>query len=65
MSARLGFELELQISVLRPPHAGGLYMPMDTATNLSKGFAFVEFATPQEANAAREQTHGGADDEMP
>ena len=33
-------------------------MPMDTKTNLSKGFAFVEFATPQEAQAARTQTNG-------
>ena len=33
-------------------------MPMDTASNLSKGYAFVEFATAQEAQAAREQTHG-------
>ena len=33
-------------------------MPIDASTSLSKGYAFVEFATAQEAQAAREQTHG-------
>ena len=37
-----------------------MYMPMDAATNLSKGFAFIELGSPQEAQAAREQTHGYA-----
>mmetsp|Transcript_40368 Transcript_40368/g.89637 ORF Transcript_40368/g.89637 Transcript_40368/m.89637 type:complete len:721 (+) Transcript_40368:71-2233(+) len=37
---------------------GGLYMPVDEKTGMSKGFAFVEFATPQEAQAAREHTNG-------
>lgn len=27
--------------------AGGLYMPMDEKTQLSKGFAFIELASPQ------------------
>ena len=47
----------LSMSLLGP--AGGMYMPVDTATNLSKGFAFIEFTSPQEAQAARDQTHGG------
>lgn len=36
---------------------GSVYMPVDATTKMSKGFAFVEFATPQEAQAAREQTN--------
>mmetsp|Transcript_2751 Transcript_2751/g.4396 ORF Transcript_2751/g.4396 Transcript_2751/m.4396 type:complete len:713 (+) Transcript_2751:120-2258(+) len=35
---------------------GGLSMPVDKG--MTKGFAFVEFHTPQEAAAAREQTDG-------
>jgi translation initiation factor 3 subunit B len=33
-------------------------MPVDEATGLSKGFAFVEFTSPAAAAAAREQAHG-------
>lgn len=33
-------------------------MPLDAKSGLSKGFAFIEFASPQEAQAAREQTQG-------
>jgi hypothetical protein len=29
------------------PGAGGIHMPMDEATKMSKGFVFIEFATPQ------------------
>uniref|UniRef100_A0A383V8L2 Eukaryotic translation initiation factor 3 subunit B n=2 Tax=Tetradesmus obliquus TaxID=3088 RepID=A0A383V8L2_TETOB len=36
---------------------GGIFMPKD-ANNMSKGFAFVEFFSPQEAQAARAQTDG-------
>jgi translation initiation factor 3 subunit B len=36
---------------------GGIFMPKD-ANNMSKGFAFVEFQSPQEAQAARVQTDG-------
>eukprot|EP00287_Rhodomonas_sp_CCMP768_P016914 CAMPEP_0202816822 /NCGR_PEP_ID=MMETSP1389-20130828/7203_1 /ASSEMBLY_ACC=CAM_ASM_000865 /TAXON_ID=302021 /ORGANISM="Rhodomonas sp., Strain CCMP768" /LENGTH=668 /DNA_ID=CAMNT_0049488933 /DNA_START=11 /DNA_END=2017 /DNA_ORIENTATION=- len=36
----------------------GLYMPMDPATNESKGFAFVEFEEVQSAIQAVEQTDG-------
>ncbi len=39
-------------------HAGGLYMPMDEKTQTTKGFAFIEFSSSQEAVAAREQTNG-------
>jgi hypothetical protein len=34
----------LQIGTIRE---GGLYMPVDEATQVSKGFAFIEFSTPQ------------------
>jgi RNA recognition motif-containing protein len=33
-------------------------MPVDPATGLSKGFAFIEFTSPQAAAAAREQAEG-------
>ena len=33
-----------QIGTIRE---GGLYMPIDEATQVSKGFAFIEFSTPQ------------------
>eukprot|EP00955_Chlamydomonas_euryale_P089861 364496-Chlamydomonas_euryale.AAC.45 len=36
----------------------GFHMPVDEATKMSKGFAFIEFATPMEAQTAREQTNG-------
>ena len=35
---------------------GGLHMPVEAG--VTKGFAFVEFHTAQEAAAAREQTDG-------
>ena len=34
----------LQIGTIRE---GGLYMPVDEETQISKGFAFIEFSTPQ------------------
>ncbi|KAK9824494.1 hypothetical protein WJX72_010811 [[Myrmecia] bisecta] len=37
---------------------GGLWMPTDPETKDSLGFAFIEFLTPAEAHAAREQTNG-------
>lgn len=37
---------------------GGVFMPKDAATGVSKGYAFVEFAHPMEAQAARAQTNG-------
>jgi translation initiation factor 3 subunit B len=37
---------------------GGIVMPKDPSTGLSKGYAFVEFGHPDEAAAARQQTQG-------
>ena len=37
---------------------GGLHMPMDPATKMSCGYAFIEFSTRAEADAAVEQTDG-------
>ena len=37
---------------------GGLHMPMDPATKMSCGYAFIEFATRGEADAAVEQADG-------
>jgi translation initiation factor 3 subunit B len=37
---------------------GGFYMPVDAETKMSKGYAFVEFSNPQEAQAAQQQTNG-------
>ncbi|KAI8475850.1 MAG: eukaryotic initiation factor [Monoraphidium minutum] len=37
---------------------GGVYMPKDPETKMSKGFAFIEFSHPMEAQAARAQTNG-------
>mmetsp|Transcript_31210 Transcript_31210/g.99522 ORF Transcript_31210/g.99522 Transcript_31210/m.99522 type:complete len:709 (+) Transcript_31210:505-2631(+) len=37
---------------------GGLWMPVDESSKLTKGFAFIEYMTPQEAAAAKEQTNG-------
>jgi len=34
----------LQIGTIRE---GGLYMPVDEETQVSKGFAFIEFSAPQ------------------
>ncbi|GBG62798.1 hypothetical protein CBR_g32387 [Chara braunii] len=36
----------------------GLYMPTDPETGKTKGFAFIEYTTPLEAQTAREQTNG-------
>eukprot|EP00245_Coleochaete_scutata_P017412 TRINITY_DN8522_c0_g1_i1.p1 TRINITY_DN8522_c0_g1~~TRINITY_DN8522_c0_g1_i1.p1 ORF type:complete len:737 (-),score=206.49 TRINITY_DN8522_c0_g1_i1:368-2578(-) len=36
----------------------GLWMPVDEETQKTKGYAFVEFTTSQEAQTAREQTNG-------
>ena len=36
--------LAVQIGTIRE---GGLYMPVDEATQISKGFAFIEFDSPQ------------------
>eukprot|EP00899_Mesostigma_viride_P013900 jgi/Mesvir1/22510/Mv18538-RA.2 len=36
---------------------GGLYVPVDEEKN-TKGYAFVEFTSPQEAQAAKETTNG-------
>jgi translation initiation factor 3 subunit B len=38
-----------------PRRAGGLMMPMDAAKGTSKGFAFIEYSSVQEAAAAKEQ----------
>ena len=37
---------------------GGLLMPQDEATKTSLGYAFIEFATEQQAQSAVEQTNG-------
>lgn len=37
---------------------GGLHHPVDNATGLSKGFAFVEYESPDQARAAREALDG-------
>eukprot|EP00877_Chromochloris_zofingiensis_P000044 jgi/Chrzof1/1003/Cz01g36140.t1 len=37
---------------------GGVYMPKDEQSGKTKGFAFIEFSNPMEAQAAREQTQG-------
>lgn len=37
---------------------GGLYLPTDDETKSTKGYAFIEFGSPQEAQAAKEQTNG-------
>lgn len=37
---------------------GGMHMPLDEAGKQTKGFAFIEFSSPQEAQAARDQTNG-------
>lgn len=44
-----------QIGAIRE---NGLWMPVDEETQKTKGFAFIEYATPQEALTAREQTDG-------
>ena len=44
-----------QVGRLAP---GGVMMPMDKASNLSKGFAIVEFSNPREAKMAKDQLNG-------
>lgn len=39
-------------------HEDGFYMSVDEATKKTKGFAFVEFATPDQAKIARQQADG-------
>ncbi|KAK9801869.1 hypothetical protein WJX73_004633 [Symbiochloris irregularis] len=43
-----------QIATVRE---GGLWMPFDPETKLTRGIAFVEFNTPEEAQAAQQQTN--------
>lgn len=33
-------------------------MPMDETGQVTRGFAFIEFNNPEQAQAAREKTHG-------
>ncbi|XP_072963175.1 eukaryotic translation initiation factor 3 subunit B-like [Typha angustifolia] len=44
-----------QIGVIKE---GGLLMPVNPETQKTLGYCFVEFNTPQEAELAREKTHG-------
>mmetsp|Transcript_36262 Transcript_36262/g.43780 ORF Transcript_36262/g.43780 Transcript_36262/m.43780 type:complete len:706 (-) Transcript_36262:230-2347(-) len=44
-----------QIAAIRE---GGLWMPVDQETNKTKGYAFIEFCTPEEADTAVQQTNG-------
>lgn len=37
---------------------GGLHHPVDESTNISKGFAFVEYETPEQARAAQQALNG-------
>ena len=39
-------------------HPDGFYMPVDEAAKKTKGFAFIEFATPDQAKIARQQADG-------
>ena len=39
-------------------HEDGLYMPVDEQTKKTKGFAFIEFANPDQAKIARQQAEG-------
>ncbi|CAA7017463.1 unnamed protein product [Microthlaspi erraticum] len=39
-------------------HVRELWMPLDPETNLTPGYCFIEFNTPQEAQTAKEKTHG-------
>lgn len=36
----------------------GFYMPKDPETQITKGFAFIEFISPEQAQEARKQTQG-------
>lgn len=44
-----------QIGVIKD---GGLWMPVNPETQKSLGYCFIEYNTPQEAELAREKTHG-------
>ncbi|ERN17444.1 hypothetical protein AMTRI_Chr02g258200 [Amborella trichopoda] len=44
-----------QIGVIRE---GGLCMPVDQETKKTKGYCFIEYSTPQEAQTAKDQTNG-------
>ncbi|GAB2300311.1 Eukaryotic translation initiation factor 3 subunit B [Dionaea muscipula] len=37
---------------------GGIWMPVDPETRKTLGYCFIEYATPQEAELAREKTNG-------
>jgi len=37
---------------------GGLYLPVSEQTKLTKGYAFIEYSTPEEAQTARQSMHG-------
>jgi translation initiation factor 3 subunit B len=45
-------------SQLGEVHEDGFYMPVDEAAKKTKGFAFIEFATPDQAMIARQQADG-------
>uniref|UniRef100_A0A0R0LJ67 RRM domain-containing protein n=1 Tax=Glycine max TaxID=3847 RepID=A0A0R0LJ67_SOYBN len=40
----------------------GLWMPVDPETEKTLGYYFIEYNTPQEAELAKEKTHGMFDD---
>ncbi|XP_020093747.1 eukaryotic translation initiation factor 3 subunit B-like [Ananas comosus] len=44
-----------QIGVIKE---GGLWMPVNPETKKTLGYCFIEYSTPQEAELAREKTHG-------
>ncbi|PIA45848.1 hypothetical protein AQUCO_01600232v1 [Aquilegia coerulea] len=44
-----------QIGVIKED---GLWMPVDPATQKTLGYGFIEYNTPQEAELAKEKTHG-------
>ncbi|XP_020206252.1 eukaryotic translation initiation factor 3 subunit B [Cajanus cajan] len=44
-----------QIGVIKE---GGLWMPVDPETEKTLGYCFIEYNTPQEAELAKEKTHG-------
>ncbi|KAJ3692030.1 hypothetical protein LUZ60_012380 [Juncus effusus] len=44
-----------QIGAIRE---GGLWMPLDPATQKTLGYCFIEYSTPQEAELAKEKTNG-------
>lgn len=44
-----------QIGVIKED---GLFMPVDPGSEISLGYCFIEYNTPQEAELAKEKTHG-------